>query len=199
MPLTSTDNAVGICSIALQQLGSRPINDFEEASEGARICSALYLEARNDVLKQHPWNCALNRVTLSPDVTPPAFGYQYRFTLPSDYVSVVNVEPVGAVAALGFTTMSYAIEGQYILADTDTINLHYVFRNERESSWSRDLVSVMVARMRMELAYPITKDRAVANDQMQRYELALNRAKLHDAQETPPVEFYGNPLLNARY
>lgn len=192
--MTQTDNAVGICTIALQALGSQPINSFEEGSEGARLSGNLYNQARNDVLRQHPWNCAQKRVVLSPSVDKPEFGYANKFLLPGDYVSVISVEPDQY-----FGPIDYAIEGQYILCNADSINLLYVFRNEIESTWSRDLVAVMIARMRMELAYPITKDRAIRSDERQNYELVLARAKLKDGQETPPVEFYGNPLLDARF
>jgi len=193
--LTQTDNPVGICSIALQQLGSRSINSFDEGTEGARLAAALYEESRNDVLKQHPWNCAKKRVVLSPSADKPEFGYTNKFLLPADYITVISVDP----GMLFGQQVDYEIEGQHILCNADSINLVYTFRNEIESTWSRDLVAVMVARMRKELAYPITKDRAVRNDENQQYEITLMRAKLHDGQETPPQEFYGNPLINARY
>ncbi len=195
MALTQTDNSVSICSVALQALGSRPINSFDENTEGARICASLYLEARNDVLRQHDWNCIRKRIVLSPLADKPAFGWQNAFQLPGDYVGVVTV---GAPGYPDTFTLPYTIEGTTLLCNADTVWLQYSFRNGVESTWSRDLVAVMVARMKMELAYPITKDRGVASDQRQNYEIALARAKLRDGQETPPQEFVGNPLLGAR-
>ena len=87
---------VSICSNALLMLGGQPINDLSENSDRARLASNLWPAVRNYVLRRHPWNCAVKRVALAPDLTPPAFDWAFQFTLPPDFMRVLAVGEAGA-------------------------------------------------------------------------------------------------------
>jgi hypothetical protein len=68
---------VSICSNALLLLGGKTINALDEDNDRARLASNLFEPVRNYVLRRHPWNCAVKRVTLSPDVDTPAFDWAF--------------------------------------------------------------------------------------------------------------------------
>ena len=80
------------------------------------------------MLRAHPWNCAIKRVILSPDVEMPAFGYTYQFTLPADWIRTLSVGEYGE-------EIDRSEDG--IVADTDTLKLRYVFHNKNEGTWGR--------------------------------------------------------------
>jgi hypothetical protein len=88
---------------------------------------------RNYVLRRHPWNCAVKRVTLSPDVTSPGFDYAFQFTLPSDYLKVLQVGEYGA-------EVDYRIESGKLLSDDNPCLLRYIWRNDNPATWDDLLV-----------------------------------------------------------
>ena len=56
---------VSICSNALRQLGDDPITSLTDDTERARLCNALYPDARDSVLRSHPFNFSITRASLT--------------------------------------------------------------------------------------------------------------------------------------
>ena len=190
-------SAVSICSNALLRLGAKPSSSFEEADQTdglvrARLCSNLYPTVRDDVLRSHNWNCCKARVVLSPDSTPPAFGYSSRFLLPGDWLRTLGNGPEGS------DEFEWEQEGRYILADTNALYLRYIFRNENAASWDAMLISVMELAMTAALAYPITKSTTKESSCKEAYLFAIKQARAVDGQEETPPTVGDFPFLSAR-
>lgn len=184
---------VSICSNALLMLGAQTINSFSDASalDRAKLCANLYPTVRNKLLRSHPWNCAVKRLVLSPDVAPPAFGYSNQFQLPTDCLRVLEVCEGGA-------NIDYRIEGRSIQANTSVLQLRYVFLNEDENTWDETLVELMTLAMAARMAYAVTQSAALEQSRMQELQMALRSAKAVDGQEEPPETLGDFPLLQAR-
>lgn len=183
---------VSICSNALLLLGDAPIADFAEDSDKARLASNLWPTARDHVLRSHPWNCAIKRVVLSPDVTAPAFDFSQAFTLPSDWLRTLSVGEIGE-------RPSYKIEGRKILMNDTVCKLRYVFRNETPATWDSMLVWTMTGVMRSLFAYPITQSGSLEELIDRVLEQMMKKARSVDGQEDEPEAFDESPLLAARH
>jgi hypothetical protein len=184
--------SVSICSNALLMLGAQPINDLAEDLDRARLAANLYPSVRDDMLRSHPWNCAVKRVVLSPETRTPPYGYAYQFMLPSDWLRTLSVGDYGA-------EIDYRIEGRAVLANEAALKLRYIFRNENESTWDAMLVHCMTLAMAARMAYAITQSATLEQVRMQELELALKRARAIDGQDEPPETFGDNRLLGSRY
>lgn len=184
--------AVSICSNALLMLGAQTINDLEENTDRARLAANLYPSVRDSMLRSHPWNCCIKRELLAPLVDKPAFGWQFQFSLPGDYLRVINV-------TTGGYPIHYGIEGQKILADAASIELLFVFRNETEATWDSALVEIMTLAMAAKMAYAITSSTSEKQARENELEFALRKARAVDGQEEPPQTFGDFPLLGARH
>ncbi|EPG8310732.1 TPA: hypothetical protein N3Z37_002170 [Klebsiella aerogenes] len=185
-------SSVSICSNALLALGAHPINSFDEASEHARLCSNIYPTVRNDLLRKHPWNCAVKRVVLSPDVTPPAFGFSYQFPLPGDVLRILSVGDV-------HDDVPYRVENGRLMANQQVIYLRYIFRNEDESTWDSALINLAEAFMSAKLAYAVTGSASLRDSLTQEAAFLLRQAKAIDGQEDPPEELGGYPTYESRF
>ena len=119
-----TTTSVSICNEALSMIGAKTIQSFDDNTENARRCAAIYDSSRKALLRMHPWSFAKKRMQLAPVATHPSFGYSHAFPLPSDFVRVIDTGQV-----------NYEIEGRYILANTNLINLVYVADNDNEQTW----------------------------------------------------------------
>lgn len=185
------DSAVQICSNALLLLGDRPISSFDEDFDRATLASNLWGNARQAVLRGHPWNCATKRVALAPDVVVPAYDWAYQFSLPGDFLRVLYVGQADAPD-------DYKIEGRKILSDANPLYLEYVFDNEDVASWDALLVEAMQRYMAFAMAYPITKSNTTREAMMQEYQALLRQARAVDGQESQAEQAGDTPLITVR-
>lgn len=191
--------AVSICSNALLRLGADPINSFDEANtfgdniDRTRLVANLWPTIRRHVLRSHPWNCAIKRVLLSPDATPPAFGYARRFLRPSDWLRTV------AMGERPGDFCDYVSEGGYFLSNDEALLLTYVFDNDNPASWDSALVGVMEAAMAAALAYPVTKSTSLAEALSIELRNVTAAARAADGQDDPPQTLGDFPLFGSRF
>jgi len=183
---------VSICSNALLMLGAQTINSLDEESDRARLASNLYDGLRNDLLRSHPWNCAVKRVLLAPDVEVPAFDYTAQFTLPSDWLKTLSVGIEGY-------EVDYKHEGGKILCGGTSLALRYIFRNEVEATWDSMMVRAMELRMAAEMAYPITGSASMADMMHNKLQQHMQQARAVDGQDDPPQTLGDFPLHQSRY
>lgn len=186
-----TASAVSICSNALVMLGAQSISSLSESVDRARICNAVYKTVRDDVLRSHFWNCAIKRVSLSPDVTTPAFDYSYQYTLPSDWIRTCSIGEYGE-------EVDFKPEGRKILCDESSLKLVYVYRNEDVTTWDASLVNAMTYAIKAAIAYPITQSASMLQVAQQELSMYMKRARAVDGQDAPPETMGDFPLLAAR-
>jgi hypothetical protein len=182
---------VEICRNALLLLGDATISSLDETDDRVVLVNALWPNARDAVLRSHPWNCAVKRVALAPDATAPGFDYSARFQLPGDCLRVLSVGQRGQ-------TPKYEIEDGFILMDDSVCYLRYIFRNEVVSSYDSLLVMALESYISMLCAYPITKSSSQQENMQKLYNFQVKQARTVDGQEQPTDDWTDSPLLAAR-
>lgn len=183
---------VQICSNALLLIGDQPINSFTDGSDRAALASNLWNNARQAVLRAHPWNCAKEMVALAPESTAPAFDWSYQFLQPGDCLRVLFVGEGGCAE-------EYAIKGRRILAHVNPLYLTYIKDVTDVASWDALLVEAMQRYMAFSMAYPITKSGTLRDSFYTEYTNLLKLAKSVDGQEEPAETMGDSPLITARF
>lgn len=181
--------SVSICSNALILLGQKPIASFTEATTSARVAANLYPDAKRDFQRAHPWNACIQRVTLAPEATAPAFGFKSRFLLPAECLRVLSASDDG---------MEFKVEGRSILADATVLHLRYIADTD-EGLWTGDMVQALTLRMAASMAHPVAASAALGDSMAQQAERAMKRAKAVDGQEDTPEAIEDSPLYAARF
>jgi len=184
-----------ICSAALLLLGDKPIASFTEGTPRAQMCANLYPLSKLDILREHPWNCAQRRVILAPLTAPPAFDWKFQFAMPGDWLRTIQVGQNWTAGE------DYLMEGGRLMANTNVLPLVYV-ADVTEGLFDAQLVNVMVKRMEMDLAYPITKSTSLKDSLRQAFYMKgvgiLAKAKTIDGQENPPQDWNDSPFISVR-
>lgn len=170
---------VDVCNRALSRLGSLRVTvvfPTPDNSKAARACHSAWGIVRDEVLRAHPWNCAITRAELAADTATPEWGFDSQFTLPSDCLRVLEVDTAG----------HWQIESRKLLTDEDApLYVRYIRREEDVSLWDPLLVSAMASRLAAELSREIAD---VSGNQQQlllvEYRAILDEAKRSDAQES---------------
>lgn len=183
---------VSICSNALLMLGDHPIASFTDNTDRARLASNLWEPVRDFVLRSHPWNCAIKREALSPDVAAPAFDWAYQYTLPSDYLKALSI---GEREGEG----EFRIEGRKLLCDDNPCLLRYVFKNENAGTYDTMLVWALTSCMRAVFAYPISQSGSLEELLTNTLRPLLRQAKAVDGHEDTPERLGDNPIVAARF
>lgn len=184
--------SVGICSNALLMLGAQTISSFEEETDRARLAANIYEPARDYLLRSHPWNCATKRVVLAPDSEAPAFGYDTAFTLPADFLRVLEVGDYNE-------NIDWKVESGKILASGTALKLRYIWKNTTESSWDSSLVWAMTMMMRGIFAYPVTMSASMVQVMEQILQPILKQVRAVDGQDDPAQQLGDERLLTARF
>ncbi len=185
-------SAATICSNALMMLGDNAIASLTEDSDRARLANALWEPVRDMVLRGHPWNCAVKRVSLGPDATAPAFDYTHAFTLPSDWLRTLSVGEEGE-------RPEYRIESGKVLMRQNVCLLRYIWRNDQPATWDSMLVWAMTSCMRSVFAYGITQSTSLEQLVEQVLRDVLRQARAVDGVEEPPQAMDDSPLVSARF
>ncbi len=188
----SLSTVVTVCSNALLSLGAQSLNSLDDLSDRARAAANLFPQIRDSLLRAHPWNCAIKRVVLSPDVDPPPFGYARQFSLPGDWLRTLSIgQSVD-------DRPDYETEGGKILTDESVVYLRYVFRNENPSTWDAQLDHAMTVAMAAVLALPATGNETMAQAKNGELMALLKAARAADGQEDPPQTIGDFRLLGVR-
>ncbi len=172
---------VSICSNALRRLGDSAITSLTDDTERARLCNAFYADARDAVLRLHPWNFAITRTSLAQLSDTPSYGFAYQYSLPtSPYcLRVLGMEYEDYI----FKVENYSTQGRVLLTDEGTAKILYVARITDTTQFDALFVDVLTAKLALDLCYPITNSVSLQDKMQKLYQLKLSDARSIDGQE----------------
>ena len=172
---------VSICSNALRRLGDNPITSLTDDTERARLCNSFYADARDAVLRLHPWNFAITRTSLAQLSDTPAYGFAYQYSLPtSPYcLRVLGMEFEDYI----FKVENYSTQGRVLLTDQSSAKILYVAKITDTTQFDALFVDVLTAKLALDLCYPITNSVSLQDKMQKLYQLKLSDARSIDGQE----------------
>jgi hypothetical protein len=172
---------VSICANALRRLGDDPITSLTDDTERARLCNAFYTDARDAVLRSHPFNFSITRTTLAQLSDTPAYGYDYQYALPTDpyCLRVLEME----FKDYEFKIENVATHGRVLLTNEGTAKILYIARITDTNLFDAMFVDVLTAKLAVDLAYPVTNSMAVQKQMQDLFQKKLSEARSIDGQE----------------
>ena len=172
---------VSICANALRRLGDDPITSLTDDTERARLCNAFYTDARDAVLRSHPFNFSITRTTLAQLSDTPAYGYDYQYALPTDpyCLRVLEME----FKDYQFKIENVATHGRVLLTNEGTAKILYIARITDTNLFDAMFVDVLTAKLAVDLAYPVTNSMAVQKQMQDLFQKKLSEARSIDGQE----------------
>lgn len=180
---------IEVCNSAITKVGGQSILSIDDNTTEARICKLRFAPCRKIVIRRHPWNFAIDRVVTAPEVGSPAFGYTYKHPFPATLLRVLEVG----------CDVPYRIEGRYILADSDSLDLKYLKDVEDPTTWDELFGEALACYLAWDIAYKITQKQGVREELWQAYKDTLRDAKSVDAQEERDHEIEANLLVDSRF
>jgi|688.fasta_scaffold191930_2 hypothetical protein len=182
---------IEISNVALLGLGSDPISSLTEQSPNAVVVNAHWNTVRRGLLRKHTWNFAIKRQNLARSATPPNHAYDYRYALPADYIRLIQV----------YSQQDYKIEGLFVLTNDDACQIKYIADITDTNAWTTDFTELAVAKLQMEIAYAVTRDKDLTKLYSQLFSSKLADALWADASEDTEddIPTDANGLIGVRF
>lgn len=184
-------SVVDIANRALDKLGHGTITSLADNNTTASLCNRTWEFVRDQVLREHPWNFAVKRVTLAPLSAAPDWGFTYQHQLPSDLLRILEVRDL--------STDEYQIEDNKIMADEDTLYVRYIKQVTDPNEYDALFIDAVASRMAYEMCESLTQSNSKRQLAWEEYMEAMVSARRVDAQENPAGVFEEDSWIEARY
>lgn len=175
-----------IANNALVFIGGTRITSLSDGTKNANAANLIYSETRADMLRSNDWNFATRRIELARSGTTPAFGFDYGYVLPSDWIRTVSVhDNDGGVGTIEFKE-EYLSAQNVILADAERVFVRYVSLITDPNRMPADFRTAFAYELASRLAIPIANSNTVKELMEDKAKKRLIRAKSSDAQGSTP-------------
>ncbi len=179
---------VAICNSALSKIGADRIVSLTEDTRHGKLCNEQYMKICKALLRAHPWNFAIVRVSLAASTATPAFGWDYAYQVPPDFIRALHV---------GDDDFEWQKEGDYILSDETECELEYI-ANVSCGMFDASFDEVFAVRLAHAICGDLTSSPTMKKELWDEYNALLREARLFDAQEGFVKRLKTRTFLNAR-
>lgn len=188
--MASLGSEVKVANLALTGLGADRIMSLTENSENARKVNAVFDLYRDEILRKHLWNFAIERRDFSaPLAASPAYEFDNYFQIPGDVIRIIAPET---------KHIKFKVEGDRVATNESEFKCLCLIRVTDATKWSTDFVTLFAAKLEAELAYAITNSRTVQADRAAAFQQKWRETIGSDAQEGSPEEYDLDEWFTAR-
>jgi len=193
---------VGVCNLALSLLNSpSTINSIETPTVPTEAACALWYDhTRQETLREMNWNFALKRAELAASTVTPAFGYDYKYPLPNDFIRLVRVNGYSEDEIPRDRDFSFSVENGAILTgnsltsggtDSDgnplALRITYIYDITDVSKFDRLFVKLLAHNLAINLAYAVTSKNTKVQSLIDNTNMVRMKAYSVNGQESPIV------------
>lgn len=213
--MASASEVLAICNGALIELGEDLLDDSADLNSPSgtneELCAKKFNDACRQTLRLHQWNCVAGLAELAEDeANPPAWGFERRFSLPSDFCYLTKIR----LGGVWFTDLSgrYEREGDSILTDCTIVEIGYIafptvsHATSNNSVWNAyfgsidsDVKRLFELKLAHLLCYPLTRKANLKRELREEFMLQEDLAVVADARESAPANLYFEDFSAARW
>lgn len=174
-----------VFNAALDLLGHEALTTVDDTTPVGAYMRRQWEFALPEVLRAYPWNWAKRREELTEVSPAPDYGWEHKYVLPSDYVTLLKLNG----ETIFHESENYEIEGVHLYTDADTATVEYIAKPTDGSSsgidadWTTSAmldradplaINALVTLLASKIATKIAKDGLSTADAL------LNRYEGHD-------------------
>lgn len=164
-----------ICNQALKLSGNKEISNIGDDTPEAKACALFYDDAKGTVLASNRWTFAQKRAALNPSGEPPEWGWDNKFKLPADFISLSEIQNMTP-------NSPWAIEGDYLMWDQATANIRYTADVE-EGYFKSNFVNAFAAYLGAQIAGSLVESRGKVGDLLALYAATVEEAQNRDGMQ----------------
>lgn len=194
---------VQIVNLALRKLGAGRITAITDETETARVMSDIYELVRKAELRRGLWGFSLKRDALPALAQAPSWGFAVAYTLPADFLRLVQVGDLYSVPALdnyvNADNSLWAVESGQLLTDLGApLKIRYVRDVTDETQFDPLFCMSLAAKLAYEACEQITGSNSKKDAAASDYGEAIKQAIRANAVERPPTSIADDSWLVGR-
>lgn len=179
---------LSLWNAALRLLGERALTSVTEEGESRRALDAVYDDGLLYCLAQGYWNFAIRTIEIYADTDlEPAFGLQYAFGKPNDWVRTFTVS---ASETFFEPYLRYTDETDFWYSDIEPLYIRYVSKDSEVgldlSRWPATFAKAVEAYLALEIAPLLTGTRTTRAEVEAIWHRRIVDARSKDAMNEPP-------------
>ena len=180
---------------AISKLGEQRVSNIDTVDiKAAKVIRYMWDSIRDLLLASFPWNFAIARTQLAKDAAAPSWGYANRYTLPSDFLALLEIK-----GNYDYRLESSTSGGRYILTDAGSpIYIRYIRRVTDTGEFDPLFSEAFASRLAYEGCEEITQSNTKKQILAQEYEKNISMAYANDSIQDPPTELQADEWINAR-
>lgn len=189
---------VSICNQALSHIGAEAeIESLTETSEEAKYCNIYYEHARDNLLREHPWNFAIKYQTLAQIGTAPT-NWEYQYQYPSDCLNALEIVNTADDTVLEYEVISDGASGKYIITDVENAELRYTAKITDPNVFDVGFIEALTWALAYRIAEPITGNSDKKGEAMTIFQNTIKAVKATDSGEGKNDPDKDAPWIEAR-
>lgn len=201
------NTGVDICQKALTLLGAGEIQSFNDGSDLAKTCSAIYPDLKESALAETHWNFATKKRQLARESDTPVSEWDYQYSLPSDLLLGPHSAFSDANTKEPIPAEDWEIVDGKLMTDYQTIYVDYT-RDVAETEFPAYFTRFLYHAVASEIAKSVTDQTTTAEFyQRKAYGLPsdnqegglLSKAKRKDSQTQATQTIGDFPLTDVRF
>lgn len=179
-----------IANRALSKLGEQRVSNVDtDNSKAAKVIRYMFDIVRDEMIAKYPWNFAIERAQIAKDSASPAWGFDNRYALPVDFLSLLEIKG----------KPKYKIEGRYIVTnDNSPIFIRYIKRVVNTGDFDPVFVETFSSRLAYEGCEEITQSNTKKEALWQELQMNIKDAYASDAIQELPEDLEPDEWLIAR-
>lgn len=179
-----------IANRALSKVGEQRVSNIDTDNiKAAKVIRYMWDIVRDKLLTSHPWNFAIERTELAADGTAPAWGYNKRFQIPSDFLALLEIK----------SNPDYKLEGRYILTNASApLKIRYIKRITNTGDFDPMFTEALAADLAVEACEELTQSNTKKQILMKEREDHIKQAYANDAIQDPPQYLQADTWILSR-
>lgn len=188
----------------LRAISANLIADPDEDTESARQAKGAYDQVVRVQLQLYAWTFAKRQAALPQRAEPPTYKYARAFTLPADFIRLVEFDGRSLFATARHVDTEakplYDIVGRAIFTDMAApLRITYLRDVSGDpTTWDPAFADVVSMALAVALAMPLTKSEGTVSLAEKLYQKAVRDAKRTNAIQLPPQERPDSSWVTAR-
>lgn len=202
-------NQIDIVNQALTKLGEARIVSMNDDNKAARSMSSAYNIITLAEIRAHNWRFAIKRTELAVLADAPAWGYNYQYQVPSDYLRLVQVNDqlidVNAPYYITTSNSLYQLEGKQILTNLGApLKIRYVSNVTTPegvidtTQFDACFVDVLATRLAIQCCEDLTDSSTLKSGLWDEYKLMIKQAVRANAIEIATLANTDSALITGR-
>lgn len=181
---------VAIATRAARLLKAGQVTNLADTDKVSKTLNDIFVYVREELLRAHKWKFAREYVKLTRLATAPAFGYDYAYGLPSDWIRTVSVHDndagLGIINDYEESSITDTTRKGAIFTSVEDVYMKYVYAETDPTRMPPDFQTAFAYALAVE-APGISNISTTAWDRLEKVAARkLIRAKAADSLSSPP-------------